>query len=132
MGSSDGVSLQSFERFGVGTPYNGLSCEMEDKLRSGFGNNSGQTIEITNIALDFASKHMGFDDFVEVRVRWRWQADARDFRAKFFELKRKPGPLEAGVARDEDSFVLVKGSVHVALFSDASAHLPKQERVRYR
>jgi hypothetical protein len=82
------------------------------KLRPDLRHDAGQTLEISNVAVGLASESVRFDYFMEIRISWRWETYAPDFRAKFFKPKRKPCAFEAGVACDQDTFAFVKGFIH--------------------
>ena len=66
------------------------------------------------------------DDFVEVRIAWRRQAQAGDTSAELLQPKRKPRTFEAGVAGDEDALAVVEVEKHHQTFHGALPlfHIP--------
>src|SRR5882724_5631358 len=112
MGGSNGVRLQSFQRFEIRTPHDWLRGEMEDQLGPDFGDYAGQSLEISNVTFNFAGKSVRFDDFVKIGIGWGRQTDSPNFRAQAFEPEGEPSTFKSSVACDQHSFALVKGFVH--------------------
>jgi hypothetical protein len=100
------VGREGLDRILVGELDDRLCCEVEDDLRLDTIESSLEKVEIADVADRRVHLERRAGEVVEIRLRRRQPGVAVHVRREQLHPEAEPGPLEAGVAGDQDSLAL--------------------------